>query len=170
MDVMKERGIQRRISFQATDSLIARFWRRVRVGSTDECWPWIGAHRNGYGAIKHGHKVLSAHVVSYVIHHGQIPDGMLVTHSCDNRTCCNPSHLHLGTFRDNVIEMQQRRLVSTQRGIEAYNAILDEDRVREIRRFASENHCGYVRASRHFGLNKHTVRNVLRGETWKHVV
>lgn len=59
------KGIHRRITFNVTDDLRARFWRRVEK-QDQGCWLWLGAHRNGYGAIKHDGKVLSPHVVSYV--------------------------------------------------------------------------------------------------------
>src|SRR5688572_26440754 len=87
------RGIRRRTKFKLSGSLVARFWRRVEKLSSEDCWPWLGALRQGYGAIKHDGQVLSAHVVSFVIHKGAVPRNRLVTHTCDNRICCNPAHL-----------------------------------------------------------------------------
>lgn len=75
----------------------------------DGCWIWLGAtNENGYGTVSVDGKTKLAHRQSYILHKGPIEKGMLVCHTCDVRTCCNPDHLYLGTHLDNMRDMRLR--------------------------------------------------------------
>jgi hypothetical protein len=88
-----------------------RFWDKVVV--TDTCWLWVGAktrRKFGYGAIRGcGDVKLLAHRLSFEKYKGQIPNGMLVLHTCDNPLCVNPEHLFIGTQKDNMRDMRDKK-------------------------------------------------------------
>lgn len=85
------------------------------IAAENGCWEWRGAlHAVGYPSVpnrfgggRYGHRAMFAAVV------GQIPVGMYVLHTCDNRLCINPEHLFLGTHLDNIKDMHSK---NRQRG------------------------------------------------------
>jgi hypothetical protein len=94
-----------------------RFWKHVQIGAESECWPWLGAIAdNGYGRFKRGgdRGVAQAHRVAWALANEQdVPDGLHVLHSCDNRPCCNPAHLRAGSQRENVREAYDKGRMRT---------------------------------------------------------
>ena len=62
-----------------------------------------------------------SHRMSYLLHKGKIPQGMIVMHSCDIPSCVNPDHLEAGTYSQNLIDAYKRGLHKPRRGKNARN-------------------------------------------------
>ena len=84
-----------------------RFWRKVTIGSPDECWEWQGSRRgDSYGQLYVAHKHRAAHRFSFFLANCYYPP--VVRHKCDNRVCVNPHHLEGGTQTDNMRDVVER--------------------------------------------------------------
>lgn len=101
-------------------TLEQRVWSKVdRTGS---CWEWqarVGNH--GYGEIMMPSGKKLAHRVVWEMEYGEIPDGMLVLHTCDNRRCVRPEHLWLGTNLQNMQDMARKGRAHWSRRTECLN-------------------------------------------------
>ena len=77
-----------------------------KIEKTPTCWLWNGGvnKRHGYGYFKLKRTSIGAHRISYSIFKGDIPDGLHVLHTCDNKKCVNPDHLFLGNAQDNMTD------------------------------------------------------------------
>ena len=91
-------------------TLAHRFWSKVDPAPSQCCWEWTACKSSeGYGYFKLNTKMLRAHRFAYALSKGEIPDGFVVRHTCDNPACCNPDHLILGTQADNIADMYKRK-------------------------------------------------------------
>jgi hypothetical protein len=138
----------------------SRFWSKV--DKSDGCWIWKGQRGyKGYGKFyTQGKAHVRAHRFSYTLVNGPIPDGLFVCHHCDNRACVRPDHLFLGTNTDNMRDASRKGRISSQ--------ALTPDQVREIRDLHSQGHSARALGVR-FGVDRKTIRNLLRGNSYRYV-
>lgn len=141
-----------------------RFWSKVDIKSEEECWEWKDSlNHSGYGTLRlcgRGGPQISAHRIAKTLSIGEeIPDGLVVMHTCDNPPCCNPSHLELGTQQDNMDDMVNKGRSVTTFG----HAKADWDIVDEIR---SSNLTGKQLSEKHH-LAKSTISEIRNNKIWK---
>lgn len=156
------------------ESPLSRFMQDVAFGHSD-CWYWRKVTPQGYGqSYMLGERF--AHRVSWRIHHGEIPEGMLILHKCDIRNCVNPDHLFLGTYADNHRDMVEKgrnpkgykKPGHWVRGELAGNAKLTESAVKDIRALRKAGHSG-ASLARKYGVTNGLIYSVCQGRSWKHV-
>jgi hypothetical protein len=110
----------------------AAFWAKVAHGLPHECWPWQGYTKpSGHGLTHLDNQSIHAHRKAWILVKGPIRDGLCVNHRCDNKLCCNPAHLYLGTRADNMADRFGEDSAS-QRG--PGRPFVLHDRLEELRR------------------------------------
>lgn len=143
-----------------------RFWKKVERGAEDDCWNWTASRRPaGYGSVYGDGQIWDTHKAAWVLTYGPVPDGLCVLHKCDNRACCNPKHLFLGTKADNMRDMHAKgRYVST-RGQET-GSKLTPAQVKEIRSLRRSARLSYRGIGQRFGVSGRCVCDIFAGRTW----
>lgn len=140
---------------------------KYRWKSPFGCWIWIGCKtRKGYGNITVNGGYMAAHRLAWTLAKGPIPKGQFVLHRCDHRDCIRPSHLFLGTGRDNMADMTKKDRQA--KGERIARAKLTGQQVLEIRRRRAHGERTEDLA-REFGMSFMGVYNAAVGLTWKHL-
>lgn len=155
-------------------SFNARFWARVNKNgpvpmvnaSIGKCWLWTGStDGRGYGTVGRkradgSHGEYKTHRIAYELSNGAVPAIGVVMHECDNRICCNPSHLAFGTQKKNLLDAVDRGRIPL--GEKHHLAKLTDNDVSEMikRRSCGESQRSIGDA---FGVHRGYVSLIVRG-------
>jgi hypothetical protein len=155
-----------RIFPRITDLELSRFWAKVSLPDSDECMRW-GAVKtgDGYGHFRLSGQMYPAHRIALTLATGETPVGLEVAHSCRNRDCVAALHLSWATRRQNHAD--KVRDGTHNRGERHVMVKLTEEQALEIRRLSATT--GTVELALRFGIDRTTVRRIVRGILWAHL-
>jgi len=139
-----------------------KFWKKVN--KTETCWLWIGSISRRYGQF-YAKKTVKAHRFSWELHNGLIPNGLFVCHTCDNPLCVNPSHLWLGTQKDNMKDCVNKERNNPNRGESSGTHKLTEIQIKEIRKSNLTNR----ELGKIFGVCNATIFNIKNHKKWAYI-
>lgn len=153
-----------------------RFFQKVRKEAG--CWLWTGSKdaRKGYGRFQLATgsrkiiKCIGSHRMSYIIHFGEIPEGLEVCHRCDNPPCVNPKHLFLGTHAENMHDasVKNRMNPPDNRGEKSGHAKLTNQIVLEIRKRYGLGERGY-KLAKEYKVSNATISMIVTRRHWAHI-
>lgn len=143
-----------------------RFWDKVAVGESDECWEWTAGRSGGRGR-EYGYFYIAqpkrqcyAHRLAYALHHGVAERSLNeIRHTCDNPLCCNPNHLRNGTHSDNIRDMWAKERQGQHGKLTLKQAI-------EIKLRLKDGENG-AELGREFKVTDSTISLIRLGKSWK---
>jgi hypothetical protein len=157
--------------YQYTSKDVNRFWSRVAITADNKkCWEWTGCKdRDKYGVIslKQGKVWRNSfcHRVSWELSKGEIPDGLLVLHTCDNPSCVNPNHLFVGTNKDNIDDRSKKGRQA--KGEKNGNRKLTQAEVEYIRNCYAQGGVLQRELAAQFGVHQTQISMVILKKVWK---
>ncbi len=106
-----------------------------------------------------------AHRASYQVYKGDIPDGLVIMHSCDNPSCVNPDHLTAGTQKQNIHDMMKkgRHAKGERQGIAKLNTS-DIIKIKELVKTMTHR-----QVSKIYNVDRSTIGKVITGVNWRHI-
>lgn len=145
-----------------------RFMSKVEINRSNNCWIWNGTLRDGYGRFKAEKKMMTASRFSFEYFKGEIKEGNVIMHTCDNRSCVNPDHLIQGTHKENANDkvIKKRHIY----GEKAWQHKLSEQEVIEIKKALQYPYIGINNdLAKFYQVNHRTISSIKNGITWSHV-
>ena len=147
-----------------------RFYSKISKDQQTGCWEWTAAlDRDGYGTFKLNGKKWRAHRLSWTIKNGDIPEDIVVCHSCDNRKCCNDAHLFLGNNRMNTYDAIRKRRKADTSGEANGRAKLTENKVIEVRYLCDQGLLSQREISDRTGVSQSLISLIKAKKIWKNV-
>ncbi len=151
-------------------SVADRFFPRVNKNGPGGCWLWTGSiDTGGYGTIQIRQRICLTHRLSWLLHKGDVPEGLYVLHRCDVRNCVNPEHLWLGTYADNNRDAREKGRWKPEFGESIGTSKLTTSNVRKIKSEFAAGGVSKAALGRRFGVTDVMIGNIVRGKWWKHV-
>lgn len=133
-----------------------------------KCLEFNGSTVDGYGRVKLHGKSQLVHRLVWSFKNGEIPDGYVIMHTCDNPRCVEIEHLQLGTQPENIADMTRKGRRVSAVGTKTNKAKLCENDIPIIRHWLAENHEPYKIANK-FGVTEALIRHIRNGKAWRHV-
>lgn len=137
---------------------------------------WISGHTpldTGYTSVFRTKlslpKHITGHRLSWILHHGPIPQDFCVLHKCDVRKCVNPDHLFLGTRVDNMSDMRLKMRAASGRSCGECHGMhkLTESEVIKIRQLLAAKCTTRTEIAVKYKVSRSTIAHIATGYTWK---
>ncbi len=139
------------------------------VDKTSSCWLWTASVFLNSGRARGfiGQRSTCASRISYVLFKGKVKD-KLVCHKCDNPLCVKPSHLFLGTPKDNMQDMIRKGRKFLTQGETNGSSKLTDKQVINIRRLAKSGISNRSIAAK-YQVCPSNIGMIVKRITWRHI-
>lgn len=153
------------IANQNCKNTIEDFLVKISELSFDEkgCKNWNrGKDKDGYGYYAIKGITYRSHRLLYITIFPGSYENKVVMHKCDNRLCCNISHLEVGSPSENTLDMVKKH--RNVKGSLVGTSKFTEIQVNEIRSKYPEK--STIKLAKEYGVCKQTICNIINGTTY----
>jgi len=132
----------------------------------NDCFIWQGrVGKDGYGILWWKDYPYRAHRISYELYNGEIPEGKVVCHTCNNKLCVNPDHLYAATQAKNTQDAARDGLMAQKTGEDSHVSKLTREQAIEIiKRRKKGEKAEFI--SKDYGITHWTVYDLMKGKSW----
>jgi hypothetical protein len=151
-----------------------RFWSKVNIGSENDCWNWNAGTVGGYGSFSYKGKTRTSNRMAWIFTNGEIKGNLHVLHTCNNKMCCNPNHLYLGTMSDNMRDAVRDGVSGVfalmgEFGGNIVTSKLSPEDVREIKQLLKNGEtCASIGWK--YNVSSSNISAIKTGRTWKKAI
>jgi hypothetical protein len=161
-----------------------RFWSKVNITQDGQCWNWNASiNRSGYGQFWLDDKMRLAHRIAFAIYNNDLSiiyntknyhkcnnTFKCILHKCDNKKCCNPNHLFIGTNADNIKDKINKNRQQHMRGSSNGYSKLKENDILEIRKnYIPRKNGGMIFLAKKYNVSTTNICDIIKRKTWKHI-
>jgi hypothetical protein len=135
-----------------------------KSGGQNACWPWTGSISEGFG----GYGIFRGRIasrVAWALANNREPGPLdKVCHTCDNPRCVNPTHLFLGSQKDNIHDaLKKGRLIA---GLKHPNCRLTEQQIIAIK--ADARRIAVIAAE--YQMSRTAIYRIKDGRSYKSIL
>jgi hypothetical protein len=140
--------------------------RYCKVPTDTGCLEWM-LYRNpaGYGQIRVNYKLWLVPRFVYTKCVADIPEGLIIMHTCDNPSCINPEHLRLGTHAQNQRDKMYKGRGNA--GVQNGQAKLTLEQVERIRQLHSIEGRSLASIGREYHVGRSCIFKIVHKLHWR---
>ncbi len=134
------------------------------------CWNSIMCvDSKGYTQIWIKKRMYKMHRILFFIYNNYLDTELLICHTCDNKKCCNPDHLFIGTAKDNAQDCLNKGRWNDNKGSNHGNSKLTEKQVLEIKYQLKLGLLNQRQLAEIYSVHNTIISKIKNGKLWSHI-
>jgi hypothetical protein len=122
-------------------------------------------NKGGYGRFRIKGKNILAHRYAFEKYYGELSKDICVLHKCDNRRCCNPTHLFLGSRGDNNMD----RAIKNRSACGESNGRSKLTQSDVIYIIMMKGKITQHNLAKMYGVSRSAIQEIMEGRNWRSI-